>query len=67
MGKRTLPGWWMKNRAVKGSERSITFVLICIFGGAPTEIAAQEPLVFEPGVRVRVTAPVDTHSVNGGS
>ena len=57
MGKRTLPGWWMKNRAVKGSERSITFVLICIFGGAPTEIAAQEPLVFEPGVRVRVTAP----------
>ncbi len=57
MKKRTLPGWWMKNRAVTGSERSITFVLICISGGAPTEIAAQEPLVFEPGVRVRVTAP----------
>ena len=56
MKKRTLPSWRMKNRAVKGSGRSITFVLICILGGAPTEIAAQEPLVFEPGVRVRVTA-----------
>ena len=46
----------MKNRAVKASARSVTFVLICIFGGAPTEIAAQEPLPLEPGVRVRVTA-----------
>ena len=42
---------------MNGSGRSITFVLICIFGGAPTEMAAQEPFVFEPGVRVRVTAP----------
>ncbi len=45
----------MKNRAVKGSGRSIPFVLICIFGGASTEIAAQEPLA--SGSRVRVTAP----------
>ncbi len=52
MGTRTLPGWWMKNRAVKGSERSITFVLICIFGGAATEIAAQEQLPVEPPVCV---------------
>ncbi len=42
-------------KAVKGSGRSITFVLICIFGGAPTEISAQEPLA--SGSRVRVTAP----------
>ena len=42
---------------MNGSGRSITFVLICIFGGAPTEIAAQELLPLEPGVRVRVTAP----------
>ena len=55
MGKRTLPGWWMKNRTVNGSGRSIPFILICIFGGASTEIAAQEPLV--SGSRVRVTAP----------
>ena len=55
MQKRTQPGWWMKNRAAKGSGRSIPFVLICIFGGAPTEIAAQEPLA--SGARVRVTAP----------
>ena len=41
---------------MNGSARSMPFVLICIFGGAPTEIAAQEPFVFEPGVRVRVTA-----------
>ncbi len=46
----------MKKRTVKGYGRSITFVLICILGGAPTEIAAQEPLVLEPGVLVRVTA-----------
>ena len=45
------------HRAVKGSGRSILFVLICIFGGAPTEMAAQESLPVEPGVRVRVTAP----------
>ena len=57
MKKRTLPCWWMKKRAVKGSGCSIPFVLICIFGGAPTEITAQEPLPFYPGVRVRVTAP----------
>ena len=44
------------HRAVKGSGRSIPFVLICIFGGAPTEMAAQESLPVEPGVRVRVTA-----------
>ena len=54
MQKCTLPGWWMKKRAGVGS--SITFVLICILGDAPTEIAAQEQLVF-PGERVRVTAP----------
>ena len=47
----------MKNRAVAGSGCSVSFVLICIFGGAPTEIAGQEPFSFEPGVRVRVTAP----------
>ena len=34
---------------------SITFVLICIFVGTPTEMAAQEPLA--SGSRVRVTAP----------
>ena len=45
----------MKNRAVKGSGRSIPFIFICIFGGASTEIAAQEPLA--SGSRVRVTAP----------
>ena len=33
----------------------ITFVLICIFVGAPTEMVAQEPLA--SGSRVRVTAP----------
>ena len=43
------------HRAVKGSGRSIPFVLICIFGGASTEIAAQESLA--SGSRVRVTAP----------
>ncbi len=43
------------HRAVKGSGRFIPFVLICIFGGAPTESAAQEPLA--SGSRVRVTAP----------
>ena len=43
------------HRAVKGSGRSIPFILICIFGGAPTEIAAQGPLA--SGSRVRVTAP----------
>ena len=42
-------------KAVAGSAGSITFVLICIFGGASTEIAAQEPLA--SGSRVRVTAP----------
>jgi len=56
MKKHTLPRRWMKKRAVAGCGRSIPFVLICIFGGAPTEIAAQEPFVFEPGVLVRVTA-----------
>ena len=55
--KRTLPRWWMKKRAVAGSGCSILFVLVCIFGGAPTEIAAQEPFSFQPGERVRVTAP----------
>ncbi len=54
MQKHTLPRRWMKKRAVAGCGRSIPFVLICIFGGAPTEIAAQEPLV--SGSRVRVTA-----------
>ena len=44
------------HRAVKGSGPSITLVLICIFGGTPTEMAAQESLPVEPGVRVRVTA-----------
>ena len=39
---------------MNGSGRSITFVLICIFGGAPREMAAQEPL--GSGSRVRVTA-----------
>ena len=38
------------------SGRSIPFILICIFGDASTEIAAQDALAFEPGVRVRVTA-----------
>ncbi len=47
-------GYRMK-KAVKGSGRSITFVLIGIFGGASTEMAAQEPLA--SGSRVRVTAP----------
>jgi hypothetical protein len=47
----------MKNRAVAGSACSVSFVLICILGGAPTEIVAQEPFVFGPGVRLRVTAP----------
>lgn len=57
MKKRTLPRWGMKNRAVAGPGRSISLVLICISGGVPTEIVAQEPLSFEPGARVRVTAP----------
>ena len=56
MRKRTLPRWWMKKWAVAGSGCSILFVLICIFGGAPTEIAAQEPFSLQPGERVRVTA-----------
>ena len=56
MRKRTQPGRWMESRAVHGSGPSIAFVLIGIFGAAPTESAAQEPLVLEPGVRVRVTA-----------
>ena len=56
MKKRTLPRWWMKKRAVAGLGWFIPFVLIYIFTGAPTEIAAQEPLPLEPGVRVRVTA-----------
>ena len=43
------------HRAVKSSGRSILFVLICIFGSASTQIAAQEPLA--SGSRVRVTAP----------
>jgi len=30
-------------------------ILLAFFGGPPTDIAGQEPLVFEPGVRVRVT------------
>ena len=55
MQKRTLSGWWMKNRAVKGSGRSIPFIFICSFGGASTEIAAQEPLASSSWVRV--TAP----------
>ncbi len=55
MSKRTLPSWWMKNRTIKGSGRAIPFVLICIFGGASTAIAAQESLA--SGSRVRVTAP----------
>ena len=45
------------HRAVRGSGCSITFVLICILGGAPTGMAAQESLPVEPGERVRVTAP----------
>ena len=40
---------------VASSGRSFTFVIICIFGGASTQIAAQEPLA--SGSRVRVTAP----------
>jgi hypothetical protein len=35
--------------------KPITFVLICIFVGTPTEMVAQEPLA--SGSRVRVTAP----------
>ena len=42
------------HRTGNGSGRSILFVLICIFGGAATEIAAQELLA--SGSRVRVTA-----------
>ena len=34
---------------------ALALAVICIFGGAPTEIAAQEPLA--SGARVRVTAP----------
>ncbi len=45
------------HRTVNGSGYSILFVLICIFVGASTEMAAQESLPVEPGVRVRVTAP----------
>ena len=56
MKKRTPPTWRMKNRAVAGSGCSFPFVLVCIFGGAPIQIAAQEPSSLEPGVRVRVTA-----------
>ena len=41
-------------KAVAGSGPSIALVLICIFSGVPTEIAAQEPL--PSGSRVRVTA-----------
>ena len=52
-----LPRWWTRKRAVKGSGPTIALVLICIFGAAPTEMAAQESLPVEPGVRVRVTAP----------
>ena len=55
MKKHLVPGWWMKNGVVKGCGRSIPFILICIFGGASTEMAAQEPLA--SGSRVRVTAP----------
>ena len=43
------------HRTVKGSRRSILFVLICFFGGVSTEMAAQESLA--SGSRVRVTAP----------
>ena len=43
------------HRTVNGSGFSILFVLISIFGGASTEIAAQELLA--SGSRVRVTAP----------
>ena len=57
MKKRNLPRWWVINRAVAGSGCSIILAVICIFGGAPIEIAAQEPSLFQPGVRVRVTAP----------
>ena len=32
-------------------------ILLAFFGAAATEIGAQEPFVFEPGVRLRVTAP----------
>ena len=42
-------------KAVAGSGCSIIFVLIRIFGGASTGIAAQEPLA--SGSRVKVTAP----------
>ena len=42
-------------KAVAGSGGSIIFVLICIFGGVPSEMAAQESLA--SGSRVRVTAP----------
>ncbi len=41
-------------KAVAGSGGSIIFVLICIFGGVPSEMAAQESLA--SGSRVRVTA-----------
>jgi len=56
MKKRRLSGWCKKKRAVAACGRPIPFVLICILGGGSTEIAAQEPLPLEPGVRVRVTA-----------
>ncbi len=57
MQKCALPKWRVKKRAVLGSGCSILVVFICIFGGAPTEIAGQGRLVLEPGSRVRVTAP----------
>ena len=47
----------MRTVLIAVAGRSIPVVLICIFGGAPTEIPGQETSVFEPGVRVRVTAP----------
>ena len=48
----------MKHRAVKGSGRSIPFVLICIIGIVPSEIVAQEPEPYEarsPGVARRLS------------
>ena len=42
---------------MKGTALSTVFVLHCIFGGAATDIVAQESFVLEPGQRIRVTAP----------
>lgn len=44
-----------RRRTATGPAHSVAIALICIFGGPPTEMVAQEPL--PQGARVRVTAP----------